>query len=400
MHIKRLISISFGHFSIDILNSSVPMILTVLSPRFDLSISQIGLAAMIYQFAAALTQPLFGLLADRLRGRWMGAVGVLWTAFFFGLAAFASSYPILVLLMTIGALGSGAFHPVGILNSGTAGGRYATTATSFFFLSGQTGLAVGPWVAGVILQYMGVAGLPYMALAMLPAVGMMVLYLSQPIVGETSPTASKSTHEVANSTTSPQGIALLVIVAFVLVIALRSTATEGLRTLLPKFYADQGMQPADYGRLLFFFSFASALGTFVGGYLGDHFNRRLVIFVSMAFGVPFAFIMLYSQGWLFYLSAILGGALLNIPHAILLVIGQQLLPKRKGMIGGAVLGFMFAVGAATTWIASWFADWVGLATVLSVIAFIPLGAGISALFLPSTRPPQPLGAPASAPAGD
>lgn len=400
MQIKRLTSISLGHFSIDVLNSSVPMILTVLSPRFDLSISQIGLAAMIYQFAAALTQPFFGLLADRLQGRWMGAVGVLWTAFFFGLAAFAPSYPILVLLMTIGALGSGAFHPVGILNAGAAGGRFATTATSFFFLSGQTGLAVGPWVAGVILQYMGVAGLPYMALAMLPAIGMMAVYLSQPLVNEPSPTAVKAAHETADSATTPQGVALLVIIAFVLVIALRSTATEGLRTLLPKFYADQGMQPAEYGRMLFFFSFASAVGTFVGGYLGDRFNRRLIIFVSMALGVPFAFIMLYSQGWLFYLSAILGGALLNVPHAILLVIGQQLLPKRKGMIGGAVLGFMFAVGAATTWVASWFADWVGLATVLSVIALIPLGAGISALFLPPTRPAPPIRSAASAPAGD
>ena len=60
------------------------------------------------------------------------------------------------------------------------------------------------------------------------------------------------------------------------------------------------------------------------------------------------------------MAAFIAGALLNVPHSIMLIIGQDLLPKRKGFIGGAVLGFMFASGAATAWIASWFADRVGL----------------------------------------
>jgi hypothetical protein len=68
---------------------------------------------------------------------------------------------------------------------------------------------------------------------------------------------------------------------------------------------------------------------------------------------------------------------------------QRLLPARKGMIGGAVLGLMFASGAAMAGLASWVADFVGLPLVLSVIALLPIGAGLCALMLPSTRGMEP-----------
>ncbi|MEZ4674089.1 MAG: MFS transporter [Caldilineaceae bacterium] len=102
MNVRRLSAVAFGHFSIDVLNSSLAVILTVLSGKFDLSISQIGLAAMIYTFAASLTQPFFGMLADYLQGRWLGAISVAWTGIFYGLAAFAPNYPLLVICLTIG----------------------------------------------------------------------------------------------------------------------------------------------------------------------------------------------------------------------------------------------------------------------------------------------------------
>ena len=65
MNTKRLLSISYGHFAIDILNSSIAMILTAVSSDFGISVSQIGFAAMIYTSAASLSQPFFGILADQ-----------------------------------------------------------------------------------------------------------------------------------------------------------------------------------------------------------------------------------------------------------------------------------------------------------------------------------------------
>src|SRR5690606_9863004 len=85
-----------------------------------------------------------------------------------------------------------------------------------------------------------------------------------------------------------------------------------------------------------------------------------------------------------------GGIMMNIPHSILIIMAQRLIPARKGMIGGAVLGLMFAAGAATTGLGSWIADYVGLPVVLSVFALLPIGAGLCALMLPSTRGAEPV----------
>ncbi len=393
MKLKRLLAVGFGHFSIDVLNSSIAVILTVLSGKFDLSISQIGLAAMIYTFAASLTQPLFGILADYLQGRWLGAIGVAWTGLFYALASFAPNYPLLVTCLTIGALGSGAFHPVGMINAAAAGGKYPTTATSIFFLLGQSGLALGPMAGGLLLQYVDITvGLPLLALSVIPAVVMMALYLRQPLSITTDrPNAVSTSHPQvtprAPSLTRRSGT--VVVVAFITVVALRAATVQSLTTLLPKYFADLGYTSGRYGLMIGVFAFAGALGTFLGGYLGDRVNRRLTLFFSTLLSVPFCFLLLRTDGWLFYLTAACAGALLNIPHSILIIMAQRLLPKREGMMGGAVLGFMFASGAAMAWLASWFADIVGLPLVLSVLAFVPIGAALSALLLPSTRQAQP-----------
>jgi len=120
--------------------------------------------------------------------------------------------------------------------------------------------------------------------------------------------------------------------------------------------------------------------------LGDRMERRLLLFLSTLLSIPFCYGLLHLEGWLFFLVAALAGGLLNVPHSILIIMGQRFLPARQGMIGGAVLGFTFASGAALAWVASWFADWAGLLTVLTILAIVPLGAAISTLFLPTARP--------------
>lgn len=401
MNGKRLFAASYGHFSIDILNSSIPVILTAVAASFSLNVSQIGLAAMIYTFAASLTQPLFGMLVDRFRGRWIAGLGLVWTMTFYALAPFMPNYATLVACLSLGALGSGAFHPAGMVNSTMAGGSKPTTATSLFFVGGQTGLAVGPTMAGVLLQNFGLSAMPYMALIMTPAALFMLWFLRQPYeeVAHTkiTPVAQKAAAPAipVASTSSNNGSgngskALYVVIAFVLLITFRSTTQQSFSTLLPKFFADQGYTPAAYGLMLSVLGFAGATGTFTGGWLGDRFNRRMIILISMTLGAFFSYAMLHTTGLAYVGVALVAGIMMNIPHSILIIMAQRLIPARKAMVGGAVLGLMFASGAATTGLGSWIADYAGLPAVLSVIALLPIGAGICALTLPSTRGAEPV----------
>lgn len=395
---RRLYAATYGHLAIDIISSSVAMILAVVSTDFGLSISQIGFGALLYTIFAAMSQPLFGGLTDRLRGRWVGPLGLLWTIIFYSVAAFMPNYPLFISCLMVGGLGSGAFHAAGLLNSTMSGGNRPTTATSIFFLGGQSGLAIGPIIAGVVLQQWGLHGMPLIAIVMLPAVVMMLLYMNDPLPEE----EVRPRVQIDQSGDARRhGAAALVVVAFVLLITFRSGTSQTFITLLPKYYDTLGYTPTQFGLMLGFFSFAGAIGTFIGGYMGDRFNRRLLIASVSALSVPFSYLMLHTTGPAFYASAAMSGILLSIPHSIILVMAQQLAPRRRGLAGGLVLGFMFASGAAVAWIASLAADVVGLETVLSMVAFMPLLAGGCALLLPSTRASRPIVAqPQPSPAAD
>ena len=68
-----LLSALLGHLSVDILNGQRPVLFTFLSVPLGLSISQLGIFSTAYTVAAALIQPVFGYVADRVGSR-VGAV--------------------------------------------------------------------------------------------------------------------------------------------------------------------------------------------------------------------------------------------------------------------------------------------------------------------------------------
>ena len=295
MNRKRLFTASYAHLSIDIVNSSVAMILTLSAPRFGLDIAQIGFGAMMYQMFAAMSQPIFGGLTDKLRGRWVGALGLLWTLVFFSAASFMPTYPPFITLLMIGGLGSGAFHAAGMVNATVAGGAKANTATSYFFLGGQLGLALGPLIAGIVVGTIGLAGMPLMAAAMLPAVVLMLMWMNDALPEvKKSPAAARATTEVRGM--RRHAAVSLLVTAFVLFILLRSGTAQGYATLLPMYFQSLGYAPAQFGFMLSVFSFAGALGTLAGGYLGDRYNRRYIMAFSSMLATPFAFLMLHTRG--------------------------------------------------------------------------------------------------------
>lgn len=397
MNLRRLSAVSFGHMAIDILNASIAMILAVLAVDFNMSNAQIALGGMAYALMGSLTQPFFGVLADRLGGRWLGAVGLLWTAVFYYAATFAQDYFTLITLMTVASLGSGAFHPQGAMNAGAAGGPKATTGTSVFFLLGQLGLALGPMIAGVLLEEIWMVGPRIMAVATLPFVVWMAFGLRKPLVRveEEPPQPRPATLEerrrlqqrvsraraASNSVAQPNK-RWATLVAFAVLVALRASVHQIFYGMLPKYFADLGFTPTQFGFMVGVPSVAIALGSMAGGVLGDRYDQPKILLWSLLAATPFSWMMLdIVDGWVFYPIAFVAGFLVGIPHSILVVMAQRFLPHRQGLASGAILGFTFASGAVGMGVAGPIADFYTLSAVMHVTALMPLAAAFCAVFL-------------------
>src|SRR5260370_16085392 len=87
----------------------------VLTGRFDLNCATFVWISLAYSGTAAISQPLFGVIADRYGTRLTGAA-LVWTAVTFSLVGFVPTFPLLVALACASGIGSGAFHPVGALD--------------------------------------------------------------------------------------------------------------------------------------------------------------------------------------------------------------------------------------------------------------------------------------------
>jgi FSR family fosmidomycin resistance protein-like MFS transporter len=136
---------------------------------------------------------------------------------------------------------------------------------------------------------------------------------------------------------------------------------------------------------LFLFQFSVAIGTLIGGPIGDRFGRKYVIWGSILGVAPFTLMLPYANLlWTTVLSVLIGLILASAFSAIL-VYAQELLPGRLGLISGLFFGFAFGMGGIGSAVLGGIADRDGIQHVYRLCAFLPLLGLITGL-LPDIEP--------------
>lgn len=132
---------------------------------------------------------------------------------------------------------------------------------------------------------------------------------------------------------------------------------------------------------LFLFLAAVAVGTVVGGPVGDRIGRKIVIWVSILGVAPFTLMLPHANlFWTGVLVAIIGVVLASAFSAIV-VYAQELVPGKVGMIAGLFFGFAFGMGGLGAAALGKLADATSIGHVYQVCAYLPL-LGIVAVLLP------------------
>ncbi len=375
-----LLAVSLGHMAVDMFSSSLPILLVVFGARLGLSNVEIGTIVTFYVLGTSLTQPFFGILADRWDSRWMGIVAVLWQAGGFVLATLLPGRAAFAVFV-LAALGSGAYHPHGSLNIRRAAGAQAATATSVFFFFGLTGHALGPVLAGFLLAR---TSLPWTTIAMACLVGPAALLLLR-----YAPQGTRATRTGQASVDDASGMAWnpARLLAFLIVFFCMSWPMAATTTFFPKWLSDAGFPSSAFGGMLGAFSLAAAFGGITGGILADRWSRKWVVVLALGLAT-LPFYLLYS------VPSIGGGALLatagagfaiGMPQSVMIVMGQNLFPRSMGFGSGMVLGFFFSVTALAGWLNGWLADRIGLHETLLLAPWLCLAAAGVAVLLPRTR---------------
>jgi FSR family fosmidomycin resistance protein-like MFS transporter len=132
---------------------------------------------------------------------------------------------------------------------------------------------------------------------------------------------------------------------------------------------------------LFLYLASIAVGTLLGGSLGDRFGRKVVSWFSILGVLPFTLALPYANlFWTGVLTVPIGLILASAFPAIV-VYGQELVPFRVGTVAGLFFGLAFGLGGIGAAVVGQVADTTGVEFVFKLCSFLPT-IGLLAAFLP------------------
>jgi MFS transporter, FSR family, fosmidomycin resistance protein len=388
---RALVTLMLGHFTVDSYVGLLPVLYPLLIGRFHLSLGTVGLVTLAYTGMASISQPAFGLIADRWGTRFTG-LALVWTAATFAAVGFAPSFPALLAIAFASGAGSGAFHPFGALTVRALLPKRGTSAAMSVYVTGGTvGVAAGPLIGVVAFGLFGTRGT---ALMLLPGLAIAAFLL---VSMRARPEASRRPGAAARGSTRILWIPLLATIG---VMASRSWTTTTLQAFTPTWYHMLGYGPWFYGPLATTIVLASALGTVGCGSLADRFGRRGVILGSLILSVPAVSLFVLFPGPLGFLWGVLVGALAASTAPLMLLLAQELMSQRAGLASGLIMGLGFVTGAIGTPITGAIADHLGLraglalqvlvvAVTIPIALLLPTEAGLRRLRESSAPSPRP-----------
>lgn len=379
-----LITISFSHFLNDMMQSLILAVYPMLKSNFDLNFAQVGFITLAYQLTASLLQPMVGIYTDKHPRPFSLVFGMACTLTGILLLAWAPSYPFLLLAaMTVG-MGSSIFHPEAARVARIASGGRFGLAQSIFQVGGNAGAAMGPLLAAwvVIPHHLSSVSWfsPLAFLAMIVLLQVSFWYRGRISLFQKAqqeyPKDERYTHRQIVKT-----VILLLVLVFSKNFYLSSLNTFYMFYLIQKFHITT--QHAQY--MLFLFLAAFAIGTLIGGPLGDRIGRKRIIWFSILGVAPFTLILPHLNSLLLTaIFTVLIGLILASAFPAILVFAQELIPGKFGMISGLFYGFSFGMGGLGAAVLGNVADAWGINAVYEICSFLPL-LGMFAVFLPNIK---------------
>ena len=360
----------------------------MIKQSLGLDFRQIGLITFTFTFTASLLQPLVGYVTDRYPTPYSLVLGMGCSLLGLLIAAFASTYGLVLVAVGLIGMGSSVFHPKSSRVARLASGGQHGLAQSVFQVGGNFGTALGPLLAAFVVLPYGQGSVAWFSIVAL--VGMIMLAGIGSWYGKTlkfnnskvRPSESEAIHELTHGKVR-KSVAILMALTFSKDFYLVSITSFYTFYLIHTF----GLSVQSAQLYLFLFLFSVAAGTVIGGPIGDRIGTRRVIWWSILGVLPFTLALPYVGLFGTAILSVIIGLILASAHPAIIVYAQSLIPGRVGMVAGLFFGLAFGVAGIGAAFLGWLADQTSITFVYHVCAFLP-AIGLLAAFLPEMAKPK------------
>jgi MFS transporter, FSR family, fosmidomycin resistance protein len=380
-----LSAISFCHFLNDMIQSLLPAIYPLLKNSFHLDFGQIGLITATNQLIASALQPVVGLYTDKRPQPYSLPAGMGFTLAGLLLLSTASTFPMILLAAGMAGIGSAVFHPESSRVARMASGGQHGVAQSIFQVGGNAGSATGPLLAAFIVLPRGQGSVAWFSLAALLAMivltnvgGWAKRYRANRAKAQSGPAAG------ADHALSSRKVTLSIVILIMLMLS-KFVYMASITSYFTFYLINKFQVPVRDAQLhLFIFLGAVAVGTILGGPIGDRVGRKYVIWCSILGVLPFTLALPYANLFWTAVFSALAGLILASAFPAIVVYAQELMPGKVGMISGLFFGLAFGIGGIGAAILGKLADHTSIGFVYQVCSFLPM-IGLLTGFLPDVE---------------
>ncbi len=364
-----IIWLSLAHLVNDVYTGFLNPLMPFIASKLSFSMGVATILVAITQICSNMLQPIFGFFADNILKRFFIFWGLILVSIFIPLAPCAPNIYILTIFMILGCMGSSFFHPQssGFINFFSK--EDCSNNMGFFISMGSLGFAIGPLLAALITQTVGLNKMFYTSVLGLVLAGIMFLFVPKLSITYQKPEQKeffKSFREVFSN----KQMNFLMLISM-----MKSLVTNSSCILLPFLWKSMGHSPTYIGFALFLFVFAGAIGSFVSPYAERVFGSKPVIYFSMwiTFPMMLGFGLLYkTMPILSLLIFALMGFSTMLAQPVTMLWAQKTLPQYKSIVSGLINGFCWGVVALCLSALGIVAENFGIINVLVTLTIFPI----------------------------
>lgn len=288
--------------------------------------------------APNFSQIVFGFVRDRIGSRYLLWLGPAIATLCLTRIGLTESVGALALLLAVGYVGVGSFHPEAVVCAGTLLPERRTRALSLFLFGGNMGLAIGPALSGNLVSQFDSRALAWLALPlMLLIFGIHVL--SRRAVASADIPHAPAVHDATRSIAARWKLAAFLL----LVCTLRVIPSIGMNRALAFTLEQRGFGSDVIGNVQSLFLFSGSLGILlVASRFGRGSERRLIV-ASAWIGIPLMIALATPTcpTWLIVVLLVPSGLILNGTTPAMVSYAQQLFPRDAGMASALTMGLSY-----------------------------------------------------------
>ncbi len=359
-----VILLSLTHHIHDIYTSFLAPVQTLLIEKMAINHTLFGLLSVI-QRIPNLLNPFVGILADRVRIRYLVIFAPAVTAVSMSLIGIAPGYVFLAILMLVSGISSSMFHvPTPVMIKHVAGKRTGR-GMSYYMVGGELARTIGPLIIVGAIELWGFEGI--FRLIPMGLVASIILYVRFRHLDLRKDFADR---QKAKDYTASLRNFLPLLLIIVSITFTRGFMKSCLTYYLPGFMEESGHSRWMAGISLSVVYLAGTAGTFLSGTISDYIGRKntLLIFAIVSPLLMWLFI-LFGDQFTFPILILIGFFLLAPTPVILAIIHEQK-TRHLPFINGLYMTSNFLIGSVTTLITGFFLDKLDNELTFKISAFI------------------------------